>query len=140
MDKPALPDPISETQRLSTNDHTPTPWHASSTAHTELVMGFKDGVQCILAELDTDYVEMSESEANAAFIVEAANNHAALVTALHDVLWACHHVEKWHCHIDETFSDDSEWTDSAKFFKEKRAAAREALARLTLRTERAVRT
>lgn len=65
-------------------DHTPTPWHTGSTEHTDLVMGFKDNSECVLAELDTDDVPMAESEANAAFICAAVNNHEALLEMLKD--------------------------------------------------------
>ena len=60
------------------SERTPTPWHIAATEHTELVMGFKDNTECVLAELDTDDVSMQESEANAAFIVKAVNSHDAL--------------------------------------------------------------
>jgi hypothetical protein len=68
-------------------DHTPTPWHTGSTNHTELVMGFRDNIECVISESDPELdMPMDEAAANAAFIVKAVNSHDALVKALRKAL------------------------------------------------------
>src|SRR5690349_20631931 len=61
------------------SEHTPLPWHVGSTGNFEMVMGFKDGREVIIAELGLeDHTSLAEDVANAALIVEAVNSHAAL--------------------------------------------------------------
>lgn len=67
---------------------TPAPWYRAATMHTELIMGFRENTEVVIAELDCE-IDMTdaENEANAAFIVHAVNNHSALVKALADLLY-----------------------------------------------------
>jgi len=64
-------------------EHTATPWEMDK-AHPDgiAIYGEADGRQIALVNDDVD-----EVDANAAFIVRAANSHAALVEALRAVEW-----------------------------------------------------
>jgi hypothetical protein len=90
-------------------EHTPTPWHAGSTAHTELVMAFRDNVECVISESDPEIdMPLAEAHANAAFIVKACNSHDALVKALQAVLTA------WDALPPGVYTDDemTAWINS----------------------------
>ena len=62
------------------NEHTPTPWRATDMPGFASVAEFETGR--LVAGCDASYRELIECKANAAFIVTACNNHAALVAAL----------------------------------------------------------
>jgi hypothetical protein len=83
--------------------HTPTPWHSGSTETTELVMGFRNDIECVIAELSGEIdIGQAEVEADRDFILKAVNNHDALVKAIRDIKQAT---------IEGRVCDDVAWFD-----------------------------
>ena len=73
-----------------TAGHTPTPWETTTRAvGGPGIYGEIDGRRRLLAAIDSgglSPIPLGTQDANAAFIVRAANSHAALVAALESLL------------------------------------------------------